>query len=323
MAKIKDMFRLRKVGGEVGIEIEIEGIRLPGHVAKYWHVEGDGSLRGDGFEYVSQPLPVDQVQTALVHLWETFKANRSSLKPSDRCGVHIHLNMQTWTFQQTMTFICLYLVLEDLLVRWCGEDREGNLFCLRGKDAEYIYDILIQGQQRGTFRGLHGLNGDMRYSSINLNSLRKFGTLEFRALRTPKDYKTIQLWAEMLLKIREASKDFSIPPAVVEGVSMEGGQSFVDMVMGKYAKELICPNMDVLMMNGVRRIQEIAYEEGRPQELEDAEEDDPEVEFAPGHAAPPPVFIPPKKFLDDPGPGGGWAVWVDNGDDEDEEEYDF
>lgn len=279
MAKIIDMFRLRKVANEVGIEIEIEGRGLPNLLQKYWNVERDGSLKAPGYEYVSKPLPIDEVSTALKHLWETFTANKARLKPSDQCGVHIHLNMQTWTFDQTMTFICLYLVMEDLFVRWCGEDREGNLFCLRGKDAEYIYEVLLAAQRAGTFRGLQGMGGDMRYSSINLNSLRKFGTLEFRALRTPKDYKIIEQWVKMLLQLRKASKDFSLPTAVVEGVSMEGAENFIKMVMGKYTQELVCPDMNVLLMNGVRHVQEIAYEERRKgdEEQEVQEEDEREM----------------------------------------------
>jgi hypothetical protein len=262
---IRQLNGLPKRDGDVGIEIEIEGGHLPGQGPEGgdWVAEGDGSLRGQGMEYIlRRPVMRDKVPAVLKQLKDYLAQVGAILKPSDRCGVHIHLNMQTWTLNQVMTFICLYMVVEDHLVRWCGEDRVGNLFCLRGRDAEYIIEVLVDLKKHGHFV-FPRWNRAMRYSAINLVALKKFGSLEFRSMRTPDDIEDIEKWVGLLWAVREASRDFSHPAAVVEGISAAGGgEEFLDMVFGPaLAAELINPDTTEMLYEGARLIQEVVYTE--------------------------------------------------------------
>lgn len=256
--KVLKMFPLRKVAGEVGIEVEIEGNRLPGEVGRYWRVTGDGSLRGNGREYVlSRPINRSNVQEALETLHDTFRANDSKLSPSDRCGVHVHINCQPMEFDQTMAFITLYLALEDLLVAYCGEDREGNLFCLRAKDAEALLAALISCVRAQHFQPVQ--SDAYRYASINLTALSKYGSLEFRSMRTPEDVREIATWVELLLRVKDSALSFKNATAVIESMSMSGAERFLAEVMGPQAELIEAPGQDALLMNGIRRVQDLAY----------------------------------------------------------------
>ena len=121
---------------EIGIEIEMEGQYLQIDPNKEWGFKGDGSLRGrEAIEYITNgPIPREDVlktlNDLLVHMAKDrgYKDHPSLLEPSDRCGVHIHINCQDLTFFQTFNYIFLYLLMEQVLVGYCGESREGNMF---------------------------------------------------------------------------------------------------------------------------------------------------------------------------------------------------
>ena len=69
MKTVMEWFRLsrgKRTDGDVGIEIEVEGRRLP-ITEKYWRMEKDGSLRGpENMEYVlDRPMSLKDAKKAL------------------------------------------------------------------------------------------------------------------------------------------------------------------------------------------------------------------------------------------------------------------
>ncbi len=267
---IQQIWRLRPVNKDIGIEIEMEGTRLPLELGKWWNVTRDGSLRGNGYEYVlSTPCLHKNVPERLQYLQDVFKKQKSVLTPSDRCGVHIHINCQKLTTKQTINFALLYLLFENLLVKWCGEDREGNLFCLRAADAERLMEMLARCRARNSLRDMQ--NQEFRYAALNISSIRKFGTLEFRAMGTPKKLSKIEPWINMLMRVYKHSQIYTEPQNIVEDMSMTGGIEYLQRVFGPDAHRLIVPKAEELLMNGVRLIQDVAYTVELPQEQEVAE----------------------------------------------------
>lgn len=262
--KINEYYPLHDVGkAEVGIEVEMEGTNLPRrreHEIKYWAITTDGSLRGEAYEYVlSQPIQRNEVQSALNSLWRKFNSVGSTLTPSDRCGVHVHINCQPLTIAQVFNMAILYFVMEDLLVKWCGEDREGNLFCLRSRDAEYLIPALIKDKAHGTFTNVASHNA-FRYAAINFSSLPKYGSLEFRALRTPAEPGPIQQFVNMLLALKDYSIKVNDPEEYLKAVSGQGAEEFVTSVFGRtLAKQLLCRDADDLILDGARRVQALVY----------------------------------------------------------------
>ena len=253
-----------QTGRDVGIEIEVEGKNF--HMARdpdKWICTHDGSLRGDygagqNAEYVlAAPIPRGKVATVLKSLQAYLKEAGAVLNPSSRCGVHVHINCQHMTNKEVINFVSLYLILEDLLVKFCGEDREGNLFCLRARDAEGLIDALVLAVQKDSLTGLQ--NDNYRYASVNLSAIKKYGSVEFRAMRTPKDFEIINTWISLLLSVYDKAAEHPDIANLIEGISHQGADRFLDQVFGKQAALLDCNGKDELLMEGVRRVQDIAY----------------------------------------------------------------
>jgi hypothetical protein len=242
---------------EVGIEIEMEGRDLieqcPG-----WLVVRDGSLRGESQEYVLKaPVVRKDVTKLLSRLHKAFQYAESKPAPSDRCGVHVHINCQALTITQVYNFAILYLIFEDLLVKYCGESREGNLFCLRARDAEGLLVSLVHAAGNGELTSLQ--NDKYRYASLNFSSLCKYGTLEFRALQTPADVTEIKAWVELLLAIKDTALKYDSPVRIVEELSFLGVDAFIESTFGKLADLLPADGRYKSVYDGVRRVQDVAY----------------------------------------------------------------
>lgn len=249
--------------GDVGIEIELEGDNLPSgeQVHPYWRREHDGSLRPspDAAEYVfRKPLKEDKAKEALGVMSEKFRELNTTDCESGRAGVHVHVNCQQLMVHELANFICLYLVMEDLLVRFCGDDRVGNLFCLRAADAEYLITSL---HQAFSSQDLTQLNSDeFRYASMNVKSLFQYGSLEFRAMRSTLDMQVIEQWMGILLRLREAAKEYEDPCHIMFSISNEGPNDFCRRVLGDYADSLIdLGGCEFEVMQNMRNIQDIAY----------------------------------------------------------------
>lgn len=261
---VRDVFGVGDVGPrEVGIEIEMEGRGLhrlfdmnPG--PNYWNVMEDGSLRGEAVELVlKKPCARNLVASRLSYLQKYLSSLDMTLSPSDRCGVHVHVNCQPLEITELYRFITLYLIFEDVLVNWCGEDRVGNLFCLRARDASGLLMALISAKKSGYLMDL--MSNEYRYAAMNVTALRKYGSLEFRAMRSPAKFDSINNWVEALLNIKDYALSVESDRAFVEALSFNGGERFAAQVLKEQFENFKCPKMDALMLDGARAAQHLAY----------------------------------------------------------------
>src|SRR3990167_3371612 len=255
-----DVFGMRRRPGEIGIEIEVEGKNLYTGKMDYWKPTHDGSLRGnEALEYIlSSPIKRKEIPKVLKYIkeiWTKFDCNIDDRSP--RTSVHIHVNVQELSFTNIISYFCLYSIFEDILVKFCGPDREGNLFCLRLKDADYILDHLVKIIKAERLDWLN--SNTIRYASINMSAIAKYGSIEFRAMRGTTNIKLIQTWIYMLLRLKDQALMFEKPSDIVTTLSQKGETQFLSSIMGEYAKELYVPGMNSSIRNGARRIQEIAY----------------------------------------------------------------
>lgn len=258
---IKDiLFQGQAVDGEVGIEVEVEGVNLPDHLNgknNFWTVTRDGSLRGtEAYEYVlTNPILRTNVDEALSQLYTRFQKKGSVLDDSGRAGVHIHINIRDLTLKELYNFIFLYLVFDKILVDFCGENRVGNLFCLRAEDAEYI---LVRLRNIMRSHNLSDTRGDViRYASLNLTAIAKYGSLEFRSLPSPVPQEVISVWTNLLLALKDKSRTYADPREIVLGVSEMGAEWFASQVFGDKIEHLKCDDWGKEVMSGIRRIQPV------------------------------------------------------------------
>lgn len=255
------------VKGDIGIEIEVEGSKLPkepDELNPWWAYHKDGSLRGeDNAEYVlKKPILFNQVPEALDSLWKLFGKYKSRLDESNRTSVHIHLNCQEFYLNRLTSFLAIYTCFEEVLTEWCGDHRVGNLFCLRAKDAPgAVYRIkkFIQSD------GRNELNDGLHYSGLNTHALTKFGSVEIRALRGCSDPDTIRQWVGILQRIYDASGTYQDPRTICDLFSQGGPTNFFETILGEWSStvrkgvSMSEPQIRDSMYEGIRLAQDLCY----------------------------------------------------------------
>lgn len=248
----------------IGLEIEMEGENLFRNPIKYWKMDVDGSLRDvNGHppaEYVlKKPLNHEDTKEALKYLEYQLKVSNANIVISHRCSIHVHLNVQQWTLRKVYCLILLYIIFEDILVQWSGPTRVGNCFCLRVKDSDYIVEMLQHNLKNESFLLW---NENMRYGAINVNSIMKFGSLEFRSLRGTNDFKVINQWIVLLLRLREMSMLYDNPIEILTDFLEKGPTKFYDKIWGSMPYKGILgyqPNIQTSLWEGFRIARDIGH----------------------------------------------------------------
>jgi hypothetical protein len=251
---------MRPTDGDWALEIEAEGHDLPRRQTdefhKLWNVEADNSLRGeDTAEYVMRgPKDMAGLERSMEVFAEAIARNDSFIEESRTAGVHLHMNVQKWHPLKLLTFITTYYILEKMLVRWCGPHRSGNHFCLRATDAEFVLLLLQKAVDAKDWRHLN--TEDIRYTALNLTAMFKYGSVEFRSMRSTSKLDDILTWAKLIEQVVKGSEQFNTPRDVIQCVSeSDGDERFVQAVMGEYAPILGKPDI----WEGVRAIQPFVF----------------------------------------------------------------
>ena len=253
----------------IGIEIELEG--LP-HIPELrenslWSIHTDNSLRSSeslrSAELVLKfPLCGKDLKMAL----EEFNTIITSLPTppitSERTSVHIHVDARDMSVDELYKLIVIYCIFERVFFKFCGEGREDNNFCLpfyraEGEIFENIGDINKIGLKEFTKR----LEGQYRYSALNLCSLLKFGSIEFRHCGGTYDIGLIKDWINILLKLKKYTKDASsfnlnTFPTYISDL---GYSPIVNKVFEEYAPKLLYLNIKEDILLGIRQAQKIIY----------------------------------------------------------------
>lgn len=244
---------------EVGIEIEVEGENLP-IPPTGWRRTGDGSLRGESCEYIFKtPVARSTAMSYLNRMNNAYEEEGTVVHESTRQSVHVHINVQHMEMIHIFNYISLFLAFEKSLVMWCGEYRQGNLFCLRSSDAEALLTAL-EGASYDR-QNFHSLNTpELRYAALNVTAMFKYGSLEFRSMRGTADMSLIKKWMQVLLRLKDYSETVQDPAVLVSEFSGANPREFVEDVFGSYA-DIIFADENWLdhMYEGLRNIQQICY----------------------------------------------------------------
>ena len=269
MTTIQGMTPVATVEGEVGIEIEVEGTGvMECKPTGNWRQEHDGSLRGDSAEFVlKNPVKREQVRRHLLNFKRIIRTAKVQ-DPAKRAGIHVHINMQDREFREVAQFITLYMIFEPILIRWCGADRVGNLFCLSTSDASEPLGIIRDVIQEKSLRKL--ATDQIRYASLNLKALVVYGSLEFRSMRSTTNVDDIEQWVNILLALKDEAAQYNAPHEIIERFSVEDSEAFFRRVLGKFKG--VEYNRG-LMINGMRNAQFVAYARTEWDEDEEPEED--------------------------------------------------
>lgn len=185
-------------GQRFGIELEVENGSIPDAFSSqnFWTYIEDGSLRNSGLEFVSRPLASDELDVALRLFYGWM--GRMDYTGSVRTSTHVHVNVLDHTMEELGAVLAAYSIVEPLLFKVCGSEREECIYCVPWYRADEQVGLAAQAinQQRSRYFG-----NACKYSSLYLEPLVRFGTLEFRHAPLFREQREIRLWIDLIRRI--------------------------------------------------------------------------------------------------------------------------
>jgi len=191
--------RIGRLSGQYAIEIEAEFSRSLGeHYVDGFLTTTDNSLRGYGYEFISRKPESKQVLMEQVDtlLKEPFFERYID---STRTSTHVHVNVCNWTHEQLLQVLLTYYIVEPYISEFAGQSRQSNLFCLRMYDAEDVMNILKKVvDQDWSYVASERAFNTYKYSALNVASIGRLGSIEFRQMRGTKDVTEINRWLNLI-----------------------------------------------------------------------------------------------------------------------------
>lgn len=197
----------------VGIEVELEGLHvnnddLRAEVDRRWNIIEDGSLRNEGREFVfERPMFGTDVVECLMNLPDAFNALGISPTISNRCSVHVHIDVRDLQYEQLLTFVATYLLCEPYFFAVGGEERKDNIYSrpLAGSE-DYLnrlgraFKMRDDESMSWVFR--NNINNHVKYSAFNVAPIQSQGSIEFRHHRGTYNPEVLINWTNMVLAIK-------------------------------------------------------------------------------------------------------------------------
>lgn len=233
----------------LGIELEIE----QWHEAKRGHClgfnyENDGSLRNNGIEGISMPVPAKFMRNMLNGFFEMHGITEDFY--SDRCSTHVHMNVQECTVQEVKVICLLYQIFERLLFKYVGHERDENIFCVPWHQSGLTATFVDKLQRN--FDAV--ARNWVKYSALNLLPMRDKGTIEFRHLHGTCDVNVIMQWVRYITHLYAYAKKTSykaLTKTLLEMNTISNYDLFIMDVFGADAPSLMVDNWKADLNVGV------------------------------------------------------------------------
>lgn len=224
----------------VGVESETEGKRYSRiQSIPFWNIVEDGSLR-DGAEFVlSNPLVGEDLISALEVLEDKC---RRGYKQSVRTSVHIHIDVRDLSAEQLLTFIGLYLIFEKAIYRYHNHkyNREDNIYCLPFyKTNRFLTSLGSLSYLKDTGFDEDELPGFLRqslsqmnkYYGLNVASVFRFGSLEFRHMEGSTKKDAILQWINIIMSMKKYAMSFTGDHTqILQTISASGYKTLTNQV---------------------------------------------------------------------------------------------
>lgn len=172
-----------------GLECEIESVRSKTNLAGFGATH-DGSLRNEGIEFISQPLPRETLLGAFKNLHAKIEYYNKDEAFSPRTSTHVHVNCRTLDDKQVKTMTLLYALFEEFFFTMVDDTRRGNIHCVPLTETVltnyYGYDLNYM------------LSRWHKYTALNLLPLGKLGTVEFRHMQGTDNVDLMTEWLTTL-----------------------------------------------------------------------------------------------------------------------------
>jgi len=253
-----------------GVEVEVEYNAtkddIPRAVSEFWSCVHDGSLRSHGksgdlaaeFRY-TKPLNNYTSALAVKMLCTALTTTANTIYNSGRASTHVHVNVLNIPKIQVMNLITLSIIFDEFLVAQHHPFRSGNLFALRFVDAEWPIRYLTHSLMHGTnLRNFS--NGNYKYASVNLTSIGKYGTIEYRSMDGEINHQRINQWVYCLHNLKRLATKYKNPREIVEKFHKMGAMPFIrEHIPAYYALNLPTSKAIEMLTRGIILASDLAY----------------------------------------------------------------
>ncbi len=209
-----------------GIEIEVERAFSPDDLHDtMWSAVSDGSLRDSGIEFLSrQPFTKQQVTEQVPIFYRWFEQHRFT--SGVRTSTHVHVNVLDMTSQQVAAACTVHALVEPILFRYCGPLREENIYCVPWYRAPDEVRHVREMQRR-----VSRVSNACKYTSLFIEPVTRFGTLEFRHAPVFATAGELLMWIDMCERI--VYSGFENPEQVMEAWRELSVEEFVEGLFGE------------------------------------------------------------------------------------------
>lgn len=184
-------FNMEIYKNPIGIELETEdflGTKAPIHL---FSRATDNSLKKHGCEFISMPLSGVMIDYALKEI--DLLCKNSGVSFGHRTSVHVHVNVSEYTWNQLVTLVALYALLEEVYYSFVNETRRANTFCYRilGTSPKVkVFPHTVEGGGQTT-----------KYCAFNIHPISRQLSVEFRHLEGTGDKKRLRRWIQICSKL--------------------------------------------------------------------------------------------------------------------------
>lgn len=248
----------------IGVEIEMETMNtgLLDRLSRWSRVR-EGSI--EGWEIVlREPSYHDSLFLALNELVQLEELETPTVF-TERTSVHVHVDVRDMTAIQFMNFVTLAIMFEPVFYKYVAEHRSGNHFCWSTLDCQSIISKLVsvykaisrgESSMRDTLVSAFHLEST-KYSGINLSSVPRYGSLEFRMHEGTCSPQKIIRWINILMSLKNYAMDEGRTPLNILTTKEEVGiDSIFTAVLGSYRGILSYDGVDKDILKGIRSAQD-------------------------------------------------------------------
>ena len=234
----------------LGVELELEHVYGPLRDAapRGWVTHVDESLRNDGLEFVfRQPYAGND---ALAVVDNFYNVNDHTYTRGARTSTHIHVDASQLTVGAMRAIVGLSYILEDALFasvadarRWCG-------YCMPLTEmSPSRMRTLLMSEDAASF-SLYGLrsraNAD-KYYGLNVTSLLKHGTLEYRYFPGGPTKDQLLEWMDYCTELTSAGRVLEDYDAITALGTYDEFAALVRRLFPTWAARLLAGNTDKMM----------------------------------------------------------------------------
>jgi Putative amidoligase enzyme len=202
----------RLVSASTGLPMSFVG--YDHHRSENWKVVTDGSLHGgNGMEFVSPPLEGEAGLEQVAKVCRAIVAAGGTV--NHHCGLHVHVGMRRQTAAEIKSILEVYNRYEPVLDMVMPPSRRGssNVFCKSlNDDIRSVRALNDVSEIVRHFQRRYGSSA--RYFKVNVQSLTRHGTIEFRQHSGTIDETKVVNWARFCLKLVDASIKASVATPV-------------------------------------------------------------------------------------------------------------